>query len=294
MTRIAFIGLGEAASALISGWGRTGAANIRAFDIKQTSPAQAPEIIDRAAGLGIGLGQSLRAALEGADLIFSTVTADQAMIAARSAAAHVQAGAFFCDLNSCAPASKKASASVLEKAGARYVDVAVMAPVHPLRNMVPLLISGPHAAVVAPVLRGLPMALNVVEGEVGAASSIKMIRSVFVKGLEALTAEFILAAVAADVVDAVMPSLSDSHPGTDWDARIAFNMERVMTHGTRRAAEMEEVVKTLRDLGLPEDVTAATVRWQRRIADLGITGPQDPIAEGAVSLADMVLPSLRR
>ena len=294
MTRIAFIGLGEAASALISGWKFPDPQRITAFDIKQNSAETASEIEHRAAQLGVSLAHTPADAVTEADLVFSTVTADQAMKAAESVAGKVPQGAYFCDLNSCAPSSKRLSAARIEKGGARYVDVAVMAPVHPKRNMVPLLVSGPHAAAVAPLLEALPMSPSVVAGDIGAASSIKMIRSVFVKGLEALTAEFILAAVAADVVDDVMPSISISHPGTDWDARTAYNLERVMTHGKRRAAEMEEVAKTLQDLGLPDDVTAATVRWQNRIAELQLTGPEDPIGEGAARLAQYVLRGLSK
>lgn len=289
MTAIAFIGLGEAASALITGWAMKDPRRITAYDIKLENSAASAEIETRAAGLKITLARSVEDAVAQADVVFCTVTADQAGIAASSAAPHLPQGAYFCDLNSCAPSTKAASAQMIEAQGGRYVDVAVMAPVHPLLNMVPVLLSGPHAATIAPILEALPMSLRVVEGEVGAASSIKMIRSVFVKGLEALTAEFICAAVTADVVDEVMPSLAKSHPGTDWDARTAYNLERVMTHGVRRAAEMEEVVKTLDDLGLPQDVTAATVLWQRRIADLKITSPEDPVAAGAVALAQMVL-----
>ncbi len=85
----------------------------------------------------------------------------------------------------------------------------------------------------------------IVPGAVGAASSIKMIRSVMVKGLEALTAECFLAADAAGVTEAVRASLDASWPGTDWGAKADYNLERMMAHGIRRAAEMEEVAKTL-------------------------------------------------
>jgi 3-hydroxyisobutyrate dehydrogenase-like beta-hydroxyacid dehydrogenase len=134
----------------------------------------------------------------------------------------------------------------------------------------------------------------VVAGEVGAASSIKMIRSVMVKGLEALSAECVLAAVAAGVEEEVLGSLMKSHPGTDWPARTAYNLERAMRHGARRAAEMEEVAKTLTDLGLPDDMARATVDWQRRIAETGLAVPDDPEAAGAKELAERLLAKLRR
>lgn len=293
MSSVAFIGLGEAASALIAGWGAAQAPRIIAYDIKQDNPATADEIAARAEALGIALAPNAAAALGAADLVFCTVTADQAVTAATAGAPHLNQGAYWCDLNSCAPGSKRQSAELIEAAGGRYVDVAVMAPVHPRLNMVPLLIAGPHAAEIAPVLADMPMALRVVDGPVGAASSIKMIRSVMVKGLEALTAECMLAAVAAGVEEEVITSLNKSHPGSDWDGQAAYNFERSLVHGARRAAEMEEVVKTLEELGLPADMARATVTWQCRVAATGVTPPEDARAAGARALAEAVLPKIR-
>jgi 3-hydroxyisobutyrate dehydrogenase-like beta-hydroxyacid dehydrogenase len=249
---------------------------------------------ERYASLGIEGCPSSAEAVSGAKLVFCTVTADQAVIAAESAAPHLSSGAFWFDLNSCAPSSKRRAAEFIEAAGGRYVDVAVMAPVHPKLNLVPLLVSGPHAAAAEPVLTGLPMSPRVVAGEVGAASSIKMIRSVMVKGMEALTAECALAAVAAGVEDEVFESLMRSHPGINWRDAAAYNFERAMVHGIRRAAEMEEVARTLADLGLPNDMALATVDWERRIADTGLPAPENAVNAGPKALADLLLPALRR
>ncbi len=290
MTRIAFIGMGEAGGALVKGWG--GARPVRAYDVKTDAPATRAAMAARYAALGV-IGCATNAeALAGAELVFSTVTADQAVAAAEAGAPHLGPGAFWCDLNSCAPSSKRRAAEIIERAGGRYVDVAVMAPVHPKLNMVPLLVSGPHAEAVAPVLAALPMAPRVVAGEVGAASSIKMIRSVMVKGMEALTAECALAAVAAGVEDEVFGSLLKSHPGVDWPAQTAYNFERSIAHGARRAAEMEEVAKTLTDLGLPADMAEATIHWQRRIAGAGVSPPADARAEGVRKLAETLIRAL--
>ena len=273
--QIAFIGLGEAGSALISGWGPARGGQIRAYDIKLDTPATAHEIRERAAALGIACCDTLAGALADADLVFSVVTADQAVSAARAAAPHLAPGAMFCDPNSCAPSSKRESAALIDAAGGRYLDVAVMAPVYPKLNMVPLLVSGPHAADIAPLLEALPLAVRQVEGDVGRASSIKMIRSIMVKGIEALSAECFLAADRAGVTDEVIASLSASPADTDWRARGAYNLERMLRHGFRRAAEMEEVSRTLRDLDLPDDMAAATVLWQRRVAGTGMAPPAE-------------------
>lgn len=290
---IAFIGMGEAGGAIVGGWGADRAAAIRAYDVKSDSADTAAAMAARHRELGIVGCASPREAVEGATLVLCTVTPDQAVAAAEATAPHLAPGAFWCDLNSCAPSSKRRAAEIVEAAGGRYVDVAVMSPVHPKLNMTPLLISGPHAEAAAPLLTDLPMAARVVAGGVGAASSIKMIRSVVVKGLEALTAECVLAAVAAGVEEEVLGSLMRSHPGIDWPRQSAYNFGRAIAHGARRAAEMEEVAKTLTDLGLPDDMARATADWQRRIAAAGGEGPEGAPDIGPKAIADRLLPGIR-
>jgi Domain of unknown function (DUF1932) len=92
-------------------------------------------------------------------------------------------------------------------------------------------------------------------------TSIKMIRSVMVKGIEALTAEMMLAARAANVEANVLASLGDG-----WAAKVAYNLERMATHGHRRAAEMEEVAKTLVSLSIDPVMTRGTIIRQLAMA----------------------------
>lgn len=286
MTRLSLIGFGEAGTAFAEGFLSARPA-ITAHDLAFSEDSG---MVARAERLGVTAADSMAAALSEADIILSVVTADQAVAAASLAADHINQGALYCDMNSCAPASKVAAAAAIEAAGGRYVDVAVMAPVYPKRNLVPLLVAGPHAAEAAARLKTLPMAPTVVEGPVGAASSIKMIRSVMVKGLEALTAECLLAATKAGVADAVLGSLTKSHGGTDWPRQTAYNFERMLAHGARRAAEMDEVAKTLADLGLPNAMARATADWQRAIVATGETADPD---EPVTNIANRILKSTK-
>ena len=261
--RITFIGFGEAATAFVDGW--TDVTDIRAFDIKTDDEALRPPLLSRYQKHGVAGRLSVQEAVTDADMIFCTVTADQAPVAAQAAAPYLKPGALWFDMNSCAPSSKRQAAETIEAVGARYVDVAVMAPVYPQQNLAPLLLAGPHAAEAESLLKALPMAPTIVEGPVGSASSIKMIRSIMMKGLEALTAECVLAAVNAGVDEAVLSSLGKTYPGIDWPRQSAYNLERTLVHGARRAAEMREVAKTVSDLGFPSDMATATVAWQERL-----------------------------
>jgi hypothetical protein len=85
-----------------------------------------------------------------------------------------------------------------------------------------------------------------------------MIRSVMVKGIEALTAECMLASSAAGVTDEVLASLDSSEKQQSWPSRAAYNLDRMIVHGLRRAEEMAEVVRTLEDLGIDPMMSRAT------------------------------------
>lgn len=263
MNNIAFIGFGEAGNAIAGGW--QDRAGLRAYDIKSDDPATAAAQRDFYAAAGIHGCDSRADALADCTAVFCTVTADQALTAAEQCADLLPAGAWWFDMNSCAPATKRGAADAITRAGGRYVDVAVMSPVYPKRHQVPLLIAGPDAEAAATFLRNLDMQPVVAGDQIGAASSIKMIRSIMVKGMEALSAECLLAATRAGVDGPVLDSLSRSFPGMDWPVQMAYNLERMVVHGQRRAAEMEEVALTLRDLGLPDDMARAIVLWQRRM-----------------------------
>lgn len=278
---IAFIGFGEAGHALASSWMRPERGTARAYDIKLQDAATAGLVLERCADASVEPQAEPVAALEKAGLVFSLVTADQALEAARACASHLAPGTLWLDGNSCAPQTKQKAAEVIEAAGGRYVDVAIMAPVYPKRHEVPLLLAGPHAASAAACIERLGMRPRLAGERVGDTSSVKMLRSVMIKGLEALTTECLLAARRAGVEEAVLASLQASDPGIDWRARGAYNMERMLVHGARRAAEVEEVCVTLRAFSLPDWMSRGTVEWQRRLASLEIDPGEDDLAKRA-------------
>ena len=147
--------------------------------------------------------------------------------------------------------------------------MAIMAPLSGLGHRVPIPLSGHSAERAANRLRELDMVREVIGDAVGQASSVKMLRSVMIKGLKALTAECMLGARRAGVDRRVLASLLTSDLEVDWPARAAYNLERMTTHGTRRAAEMREVAFTLREMGLPAVMAAATEEWQARLGAMG-------------------------
>src|SRR5690242_5718881 len=265
--RLCFIGFGEAGQAFAAGLKTAGVTTMAAWDVLFPEPAGATL---RAAGqeIGVRVGASAADAIQGSDIVIAAVTAASSLAAAEQAKPHLRAEQFYLDVNSVSPGRKQATDSHLAGA-ARYVDVAVMAPVHPGRHQTPVLLAGPHAGAISSVMQELGMKPAVAGPGIGQAAAIKMVRSVMIKGMEALTAECFLAATRAGVEPQIIASLSKSFPGLDWQKIVAYNLERMANHGTRRAAEMEEVADTLRELGIDPHMASATVQRQRQMGAIG-------------------------
>jgi 3-hydroxyisobutyrate dehydrogenase-like beta-hydroxyacid dehydrogenase len=258
-TSISLIGYGEAGRTFARGgkW----AARCGVFDVKPFDALYEQD--------GVRPRANVSSLCATTDCILSLVSADQSRLVAEEVAQFIDLHCLFMDMNSVAPATKIASAQAIERAGGRYVDVAIMAPVNPLEMDVPLLVSGPHADVAIPVLMAFGFThVEWAGDEIGRASTIKMLRSVMFKGVEALTAECLLACEKAGVTREVLASFKN-----DWSSGADYRLDRMMVHGTRRGAEMEEVVKTLDSLGIEALMTRGAAARQSQVGALAIANP---------------------
>jgi 3-hydroxyisobutyrate dehydrogenase-like beta-hydroxyacid dehydrogenase len=270
--RLCFIGFGEAGQAIASGLREAGVESVVAWDILFPQ-AEGAGLKSAGAAIGARLASSPADAVAGSDIIVAAVTAASSLEAARSVAPHISGNPYYLDINSVSPGRKQETARLLEGT-ARYVDVAILAPIHPKRHKTPLLLAGKHARDVLPILVDeLEMQGAIASEEIGAAAALKMIRSVMIKGIEALTAECFMAAERAGIVEEVAASLKNNYPALDWPKVIEYNLERMASHGIRRADEMEQSAATLTELGIPPLMTKGTVARQRQIGELGREEP---------------------
>jgi len=270
MERIAFIGFGEAGQTIGRGLLAAKAARVRAYDILFDSPHEGADLARAAKALGVETAAGHVDAVRDADIVFLAVTASASLEAARSCLPGLRKGQLFLDINSVSPRRKIETAALVAPTGAAYVDVAVMAPVAPYAHAVPCLIGGPGAAELLPRARALGMKMEQVSDGVGQASAIKMFRSILIKGLEALVLESMLAASEYGVEERVLASLKETFPTLDWEKISGYMIERAVSHGKRRAAEMREVAATLEGIGIEPIMAAATAARQQWIADLGV------------------------
>lgn len=264
MRKIAFIGFGEVGQRFSRDLLANDGLAISAYDIVFDDPERRDARIETARKIGVAPAPTAAGACQGAEVVISAVTADQAENVARSASAFLTRGQILFDINSASPGTKRRAAGHLEGSGAEYVEGAVMGPVLKPGIKVSILTAGPAAEQASAVLNGLGMNLTPVAREHGRASAIKLCRSIIIKGLEALMVDCAQATKGWEVEAHVFGSLAETFPSIDWTQLAAYMNERVATHGARRAAEMREAAEMLQDMGLDPSLARAVADAQER------------------------------
>lgn len=264
MTKIAILGYGEVGGIFAHDLSAAGA-EVFAFD---TAPAAQA----RAAAAGVA-APNVASACREADIVFVCVTAGSVIEAMRALEGSIGHAPLVVDVNSVSPGTKQEAAAIVARAGGRYVEAAVMASVPPKRLRTPILLGGPDATAFAAAVASFGMDLTVFAPDIGRASSVKMCRSVMIKGLEALTTECMLAARHYGVEEDVLRTMGDTLPHPDWPDLARYVISRALIHGKRRAEEMREVARTVEDAGVEPLLSRAIAERQdwawRRGAEMG-------------------------
>jgi 3-hydroxyisobutyrate dehydrogenase len=264
--RIALIGFGEVGSRFARDLREAGITEIAAWDIAFPQ-ADSPQRTSAESLGGIDIAAGPVEAVGGADIVFVAVTAAATLDALRSLEGGLSHHPFVVDVNSVAPSTKQEGAGIVEAAGGRYVEAAVMSAIGARGLRTPILLGGPHAAAFLEAVRALDMDLTVKSATVGVASSVKMCRSIMIKGTEALVTECLLAARHYGVEREVLASLGDMLPHPDWEGQARYFITRALQHGRRRAEEMREVARTVADAGFEPLLSRAIAERQDWSAD---------------------------
>ena len=239
---VALLGLGEAGSRLAADLAATGA-DVRGYDPDAHPdvpvPTRAPDP---------------RTAVAGSEVVLGLTTAGAALDAAEAALPALEPAAVYADLNTAAPELKREIAALVAGAGARFADVALLGPV-PTRGLAtPALASGTGAQAFADAFAPLGMPVRVVSDRPGDAAALKLLRSVFMKGLAAATIESLEAAAAAGDRD----WLEDEIAAVIGRPLLDRLLEGSRAHAARRVDELDAACELLRSLGIEPRVAAAS------------------------------------
>lgn len=245
MISIGLIGAGEAGCAIAEGLREVDGVIVRGFDIRADEAA----VRERADNAGLPLVATVQELVERSDVLLCLTSAKVALSCAKQAAPFLRGGQVYSDWNSASPKLKRTVAAVIDKTPAAFADGAVMAAVPPHRHRVPVLVSGSGARDLAAALAPAGMRIEVLDGEAGQASAVKMFRSLLVKGLEALLVECAIGAQEYGATERVLTSMNGSLPMDDWNRLAEYLVRRTIEHGVRRAEELRQVAETLEEIG---------------------------------------------
>jgi 3-hydroxyisobutyrate dehydrogenase-like beta-hydroxyacid dehydrogenase len=165
--------------------------------------------------------------------------------------------------NSISPADKR---SIRDAVPASTIDVALLDSLDAAGERPNLAVSGTDAETAAALLTEQGFQVEVVGDDVGQAASIKYLRSVFMKGLEALALEYVVLAYAVDDRGVVRDSLA-GNLGQEFVAFMDVLVATNRLHAERRGHELAEAARTFGEDGISLRMAGAAVDVLQRAAD---------------------------
>jgi 3-hydroxyisobutyrate dehydrogenase-like beta-hydroxyacid dehydrogenase len=255
--RLGFLGFGEAGYHFARGLSQAGLSGIVAYSRSGARSAPGDPLRKRAAEAGVELIADPRTLCERAQVIVAVTQGQAALPALRSVLPHLSSSHIYVDASTASVRDMEKAARLLEgRAG--FVDAAIMGTV-PLNGIKVLTVaSGSHARRFHALLAPYGMNIGVLGGRAGAASAMKLIRSVFMKGLAGLLFESLEAAHRHGILEAVAADIAGSIDERPFAQNIRRFVCGTAMHAQRRVHEMGEVLALLQALGGSTRMTRAT------------------------------------
>jgi 3-hydroxyisobutyrate dehydrogenase-like beta-hydroxyacid dehydrogenase len=267
LTTVAFIGFGALGAALAEGFARGGATDVRAYTRPRADPESTAAINRRIADAGARACESIEKAIDGVDVVVAAVPAGAAGEVAAGCAGAIPAGALYVDPSPLQPRAKEQLSAMLAGAGAAYVDVAVLGTVATDGLRVPMLAAGAGATRWAELGSSLGLNVSVVSGPPGRASTVKLLRSVFMKGRDALILEMLVASRRYGVEKVVLESIPAGEPFGQLAERVVCSLA---LYSERRADELAASAELLKEAGVDPFATHGGVERLRWLAEMGV------------------------
>ena len=260
---IGFIGYGEAAFNISLGLGQEGLSGIRATDAMMDHPVMGVQVRDRAGQAGVALVSSAAEVAQWADVLFAAVPSSFTLDVCREVKDCLRPGQLYIAVSASTPATKEAIWDLIGGTGVLFVDAAMLGSLPKDKHRVPITASGNGASKFREVMAPHGMEITLAGEKAGAASAIKLVRSIFMKGIASLMIEMLQAADAYGVSDEVVSSISKSMDGIPFTSHLDRLVTGSALHCTRRAAELKGSIAMLSEAELsPEMTTAAKHRLE--------------------------------
>src|SRR5262249_30389567 len=235
-------------------------------EVRTLLSGRSPATADRARAAGMVAAADERALLEGADFFLSILPPGEAEPLARRLAptlAALDRKPVYIDCNAVSPQTAIRIGEVVTLTGAHFVDAGIIGGPPRPRYSPALYASGPTAAQTA-VLRDWGIDWRVIDGQIGAASAVKMSYAGITKGTTAITAAMLIGAAHFGCAEALIAELSSSQP--QMLARMRSGIPGMYRKAYPWVAEMEEIADFLEKNPPSHDIYAAIARLYDHLA----------------------------
>ncbi|MFP7334906.1 DUF1932 domain-containing protein [Shouchella clausii] len=256
--KVGFLGFGEAAYELSNGLKKEGLKHIKAYDVMISHKTAGALIKKRAEEADVQLVASVRELITDMDVLFVAVPASKALEVSLNIRSELKGESFlYVDVSASNPSIKQEIEKELQKVNISFVDAAMLGPLPVYKHKVPISASGNGIQEFIDKMTPYHMNISAVGSKAGDASAIKLIRSIFMKGIVGLYLETLQASETYNVSQEVLSSLAetmDSHNFMDTLNRLVTSSA---IHAERRAFELQNSVDMLKEVGINSDLTKA-------------------------------------
>jgi len=256
--KIGFIGFGEAAYNISLGLKNEGITGIRANDALMDHEVMGKQVHSRAEDAGVELIASAREVAQWADILFAAVPSSFTMGVCEEVKDCLRPGQLYVDVSASTPATKEAIWAAIQDSGVLFADAAMMGSLPKDKHQVPITASGNGAAKFHELMTPYGMKITLAGEKAGSASAIKLIRSIFMKGIAGLMIEMLQAADAYGVADEVVGGVAKSLDGIPFTSHLDRLVTGTGLHCARRGAELKGSIALLEEAGLSAEMTVAT------------------------------------
>lgn len=266
--KIGFIGFGGAAYGLAKGLRQEGLTEMYYFDSLWETVPNSDVILRHATETGTIFRKSIKALIGEVEIVFSCVTGSVALSVARQASLYLEKHHLFVDVNTASPKTMETVGDVIKESGADFADVAMLGGIPAFLHRVPSLASGNGAGRFKTAMDPYGMDITCVGEVPGQASAIKMFRSVFMKGFLALLIEMLNGTHRYGVDSVVLDSIARTMEKKSFLETVRMQMAKGVINAERMSHEMEEVVETYAEMGIPSVMSSATrekLKWCSRM-----------------------------
>jgi 3-hydroxyisobutyrate dehydrogenase len=242
--RIAIIGLGEVGRCYAQPLLHAG------FELLLCEARPSPAATELASQWDLPIHDKPGAWLASADWVLSCVTGAQALPVVEQVLTFALAGVGLADFTTASPGVKRQAAHLSKRRSVRYVDIAIMGAISLNWVRTPLLAAGEGAEEFKHLMEQAGGRVKLIDsGAAGDAISLKILRSVFTKGMEALCVELLVSAEKQGVREKLYEQLSDidQTPLRDF---IDMLVRTHVVHAGRRAHEVHDANKELAQQGI--------------------------------------------